>query len=512
MQLPSFAPALDRWMVDGATRLGAVGGFALLDAGPPFPYESPWERRAFAKVDAASEVWGYGWGTLLGRAQLDRIGGVRSISTLPGARLQELSGDRRWLTLGDDPSAVPDHVMFTLHEALLPALPQRLGPRSAHPSALHRPPPVDPARAAAVRERWTSQRDRAVGAGRRGGTLGPVGFTIGLLDVLLPMADDVRDDTFRVRGLVEQHAAALLERLPDGVLDGLRAGCPSLRRALQAVADHPGQLSLSGVVIGPGREDEDLVLDKVVLRQHPRMSGRPDRADETYGLLVELGVDDSTEGPVLAAPTGERGWVFLFRAPEAVAGLVAEARPFEGILTEADVPRTATTFAELRDDWQRAAESARRSGRATGMHGRVGLMLDVLDALAPTARDLAHDSFVVERLTGPDAQRVLDALPSGMLDAHDGDGPTLRRALEATVAHPGRVGLSGLAIGPVRDDERLLVDTVVVAEDDVLRRLGPHQAKDAYARLVTLGVDDAARPPDRTSRRRDRAAWTFWWD
>ncbi|OJV56814.1 MAG: hypothetical protein BGO38_02305 [Cellulomonas sp. 73-145] len=511
-QLPRFTPALDRWMVDGADRLGAAGGFALLDAGPAFVGESPWERRTYAKAEAASQVWGYGWGTLLGPEQLDRIGGAGSITALPGARVQELSGGRLWLTLGDDPSAVRDHVMFALHEALLPALPSRRVLGSAHPSALHRPPPLDPASAAAVRARWSEQQARLTRAGRTDGTLGPVGFTLGLLDVLLPMADDVREDTFRVRGLVEMHAAALLDRLPDGVLDARRAGCPSLRRALQAVVDHPGQLSLSGVVVGPGREDEDLVLDKVVLRQHLRMSGRPDWADETYALLVELGVDDATEAPVIAAPTGERGWVFVFRPPETVRDLLAEPHPFEGMLTEADVPRTPTTFAELRHDWQRVAEAARTSSRATGMHGPVGLMLDVLNALAPTARDLAHDSFVVDGLTGPEASRVLDTLPSGMLDAHDGDGPTLRRALEAAAAHPGGVRLSGLAIGPGREDERLLVDTVAVAEDDVLRRLGPRQAKDAYARLVAIGVDDAARPPDRASRSRDRTTWTFWWD
>lgn len=134
--------------------------------------QSPWDRHAKILADGAPAVWGYGWGTLLTPADLERIGGLEAVLSLPGAHVEDLPGGRVWVTLGNDPSTVPDGVMRALHEALRPALTQRsvvgrdgrCGPRAGRPGSR-------PARTGRRRRRIpAADRARSRGCGAAGGT------------------------------------------------------------------------------------------------------------------------------------------------------------------------------------------------------------------------------------------------------------------------------------------------------------------------------------------------------
>lgn len=305
--LPWFTPALDRWMTQSAEALDAATGFALLDRVRASYPESPWERHVMGQAEAASQVWGYGWGTLLGPAQLDRVGGAQPVTSLPGAHVRELPGGRVWVTFGDNPSAVPVETMQALHEALLPALAERwVVDEPARPA-----PRTTPTTFEQLGELWRKDARTARGDGRESGMFGPVGYSLDVLELFAPLVAQLLPDCVVFAELGDRQAAELLARLPDAMLDAPVGPVPSLRGTFEAMVAHPGTITVSGMAFGPAREDEGLMVNQVRVHRDPVLRRlRPDDVEAAYRRLVELGVDASAE-PEAAGPARDGlSWTF----------------------------------------------------------------------------------------------------------------------------------------------------------------------------------------------------------
>ena len=80
--------------------------------------------------------------------------------------------------------------------------------------------------------------------------------------------------------------------------------------------------------------------------------------------------------------------------------------------------------------------------------------------------------------------------PPGALSTRHGNSPTLRHLLAAATRNPGRVELGGHAIGPRRDDERIVADRVYLFTDATTGADAWRQAQDDY------GILGATAPPD----------------
>ena len=70
-------------------------------------------------------------------------------------------------------------------------------------------------------------------------------------------------------------------------------------------------------------------------------------------------------------------------------------------------------------------------------------------------------------LDGPAAARLLDVLPAVELGDRQISSPTMSAFLRSGVAHAGEVELLGYCVGPDRDDERIAVEGIVLARDDL---------------------------------------------
>lgn len=291
--LPWFTPGLDRWMTQSAVALGAVGGFALLDRLRASHPQSPWDRHAKILADGAPGVWGYGWGTLLAPADLDRIGGLDVVLSLPSAHVEDLPGGRVWVTLGNDPSTVPDEVMRALHEALRPVLAQRAVFEQSVPAPASVPAPVTVEQ---LRQAWQEQSAATRAGGRSSGMFGPVGFSVPLLGLFAPVATDLLPDSLVFTGLGHQQAQVLLTVLSGALLDVQIGAGPTLRRTFQAMVDHPGLITASGLVFGPCRDDEGLMVDQVRVHGDPVLAGlEPDDIEAAYRRLIALGIEGAAE-------------------------------------------------------------------------------------------------------------------------------------------------------------------------------------------------------------------------
>jgi len=300
--MPWFTPALERWMLGSAAALGAEGGFAILDRMHGSGLESPWERHAYAYAEPGSGVWGYGWGTLLGPAHLERIGGLQSVTALPGSRVRDLPEGRVWVTLGDDPAAVPDEVMLALHEVLLPALAE---PLMVEEAAGRQPAVVVPTTIQQVRAMWQEQEQTAREGARTSGMFGPVGFSLNLVDAVGPFATNLMPDCIVFSGLGHEQAATLLGELPAELLDTQVGAGPTLRRTFQAMIDHPGLVTVSGILFGPSRDDEGMMADQVQVHHDPVLSTLPaGDVEGAYQRLVALGIDAAAK-PEQAGPTAD---------------------------------------------------------------------------------------------------------------------------------------------------------------------------------------------------------------
>ena len=303
-----FSPALDRWMTQSAVALDAEGGFALLDRLRASHPRSAWEGRAMAQAQPGWGVWGYGWGTLLAPAQLERLGSLETLRALPGARLEDLPGGRVWVTFGDDPSAVPDAGMQALHDALRPALAEPVVVEDRAPTAAAG---AQPAGVGQLRQTWQEQSDAIRAGGRSSGMFGPVGFSVALVDLFAPVATDLLADSVVFTGLGHQQAEVLLALLSRELLDVQIGAGPTLRRTFQAMVDHPGLITASGLVFGPSRDDEGLMVDQVRVHGDAVLTTlQPDDVEAAYRRLVALGIDDA-EQPEQAGPTSDgQAWAF----------------------------------------------------------------------------------------------------------------------------------------------------------------------------------------------------------
>ncbi|WP_051639881.1 hypothetical protein [Cellulomonas sp. URHE0023] len=304
--MPWIAGPLVPWLVTSAERLGAHEGYAILDRVRGSETSSAAEHRGvFRNHDG--HLWGYGWSTLLSPSHLERVGGVEQLAELPDAQVVNLSGGRVWLTLGDDPSAVPDATMWRLHEILTPVLPP---PYEPDESEVDLDPPL-PATVEAVRAAWEAKAEAARAGGRVSGMFGPVGFTLDakVPEAVMPVAVGPGGDLVQFEGLGAQAAASLLNRLTAPVLDARLGPGPTLRTALRAAVAHPGVVLLKGHAVGPGREDERVTVDGMDIQDDPVLRRLGQRqASKAWQRVLALGLDDALDRPdELRAPAENGG-------------------------------------------------------------------------------------------------------------------------------------------------------------------------------------------------------------
>lgn len=308
--MPWIAGPVGPWVARSVEIMGADTGYAILDQVKGSHRQSPLESRSMPPAGgygSVPDVWGYGWGTLLSPSHLERIGGVEG---LPGAHVEQLPGGRVWVTLGDDPSQVPEVAMWGLHEALQPAFP---APR---PQWIEEP--VDeraiPRTVGDVREAWQAAAASARAAGRTGGTFGPVGFTLdaGVPELVVPHGTVFTDGLIMFEDLDAEAAAVLLGGLDAEALDERAGPGPTLRAALRAAVAHPGVVRLNGHAVGPSREDERVTVDGIHIHDDPVLDllGPGDR-EQAWRRVQELGIDDAQVVPdELRAPSAVGGpWI-----------------------------------------------------------------------------------------------------------------------------------------------------------------------------------------------------------
>lgn len=164
-----------------------------------------------------------------------------------------------------------------------------------------------------LRQAWVEERDRAIASQshqfhHRGGH----GWMLeaGLDEVLAPLlyGDEFGADAFyRFSSLGSEAASELLRILPPDYLATERQNDgPTIGTVLRAVAAHPDDLRAHGYVIGPGRCDERITVEGVLVRTAqeytlcplygPQLS-RCDCEELARTLAEDFGVDDALRRP-----------------------------------------------------------------------------------------------------------------------------------------------------------------------------------------------------------------------
>jgi hypothetical protein len=189
------------------------------------------------------------------------------------------------------------------------------------------PEPVD------LRTAWEAEQRRATAPGAphhwcddQHGWLLRAGLDRVLEPVLVP--DDAGSAAFyRFGDLGAPIASDLLERLPAELLATERQNDgPTLGAVLRAVADHPDHLRAHGYVIGPGRCDERITVEGVVVRTDEEVVVDPYhspgcRCEDVERAAAALGVDDAAvppheisrwRDPARLAQTGREHWYRLW--------------------------------------------------------------------------------------------------------------------------------------------------------------------------------------------------------
>ncbi|WP_418275282.1 hypothetical protein ACNHYB_10455 [Isoptericola jiangsuensis] len=174
-------------------------------------------------------------------------------------------------------------------------------------------------------------------------------------------------------------------------------------------------------------------------------------------------------------------------------------------------PARAPGPADLRAAWEHGQRLATAPGAVhhwcDGEHGwmlRAGLDRTLAPVLLPDADSSAGFSRF-DHLGPRTARDLLRRLPPDYLAAHrQNDGPTIGAVLRAVVAHPGRVLAHGYVVGPLRCDERVTVEGVLLRSDDdlvVASHCSPWCQCDVLGRLAAAcGVDDALVPAHEVTR------------
>lgn len=96
----------------------------------------------------------------------------------------------------------------------------------------------------------------------------PAGWTdrIGIPEILLSGREGPTPSFARFEALRAPQARTLLERMPAQALEDRQNRAPQLRHLLHACLAHPHLIELAGYVIGPGRFDERVSVDMVIVR------------------------------------------------------------------------------------------------------------------------------------------------------------------------------------------------------------------------------------------------------
>lgn len=137
----------------------------------------------------------------------------------------------------------------------------------------------------------------------------------GIVDVVAPFVTrlpaDV-DDVARFADLDSGAAAQLLERLPHAQLADRQNGAPTLGALLRAAVAHPGVVELHGYLVGPGRSDERITAEGMVVRAWPDLWVARDHAAACdCEVLIDrvrrdLGITDFEEPPDEIRPAHRR--------------------------------------------------------------------------------------------------------------------------------------------------------------------------------------------------------------
>lgn len=164
-----------------------------------------------------------------------------------------------------------------------------------------------------LRRAWREERDRAIAdQNHEWHYRGEHGWMLeaGLDEVLAPLLyGDIfgASSFYRFSSLGSEAATALLRILPSDYLATERQNDgPTIGTVLRAVVAHPEDLRAHGYVIGPGRCDERITVEGVLMRTEQEFTlcplyGPPlSRCDceELYRVLADdFGVDDARRHP-----------------------------------------------------------------------------------------------------------------------------------------------------------------------------------------------------------------------
>ena len=121
-------------------------------------------------------------------------------------------------------------------------------------------------------------------------------------------------------------------------------------------------------------------------------------------------------------------------------------------------------------------------------------------------------------LGGEDAEKLLKILPTKALEYCQNDSPSLGSMLAACAANPEKVYLSGYMVGDSRVDERISVDTILIADSQAseYRYLRSSEAFNIWRGCQEkLGLDSDC-PPDEVYGTEEienhPRGWVMWWD
>lgn len=213
-------------------------------------------------------------------------------------------------------------------------------------------------------------------------------------------------------------------------------------------------------------------------------------------------------------------------------------------MTSTTIPESPTAASPT----EGAPPAAPHRDRAPGLYGPRGwtvhggvwpLLAQCRDEIRATAIPAAHglppmggigpdgaplDDYTPFHDMGPEvAAQLLEILPEDQLEDRQNLSPTLGALLRACAAAGGAVRLSGYGIGPQRPDERVTVEALWVADEDLLdlELSETHDARcrctEAWARVRERYSLDADAIPDEISTRRrlwdhgEPGTW-IWWD
>ncbi len=178
-------------------------------------------------------------------------------------------------------------------------------------------------------------------------------------------------------------------------------------------------------------------------------------------------------------------------------------------------PRTLRTIYALQRDDVLADPGA---APTTQLHEERGWLVTrrVVDVVEPYVTSLPDDDADLARYAGLDAEAAADLLTlltPGQLDDRQNDAPALGALLRAALAHPDDVEVHGYLVGPARTDERISAEGV----DLYGVPFADTSDEAVWAAALALGLDDARRPPDATTRhlnpwRPYEPCWRLWWD